>query len=489
MAPHLIDSFGKTRVLVVGDVMLDRYTWGDVARISPEAPVPVLRVREHSEGAGGAGNVALNLAALGCRVTLIGFVGEDGPGMRLRRMLEGAGVAAELIAVPARPTITKTRVMARSQQILRIDEEQVAMPSSGDRERVLALLADLLPHHDAVVLSDYGKGALLDPAVPQQAIRSGKELGIPVLVDPKGKDWSRYRGAACVTPNAAELEAVSGSEHPGEGAEIAAAAELIRAALSVDWLLVTRGRHGMCLVGDAPPLFIPARAREVFDVSGAGDTVIAALAAGLAAGIGIAEAAKIANIAAGIVVGKLGTQPVTRGELQAALQMGLDAESSPSRGKILTAPMALTPVKAWRGSNLRIVFTNGCFDLLHPGHIHLLHQARALGDRLIVGLNTDRSVRRLKGEQRPILSENDRATLLAALSSVDIVVLFDEDTPRNLIELLKPDILVKGDDYRIDQVVGKDIVEQYGGRVELVRVLQGRSTTTIIDRITHKNGE
>ncbi|MCE5333215.1 MAG: bifunctional D-glycero-beta-D-manno-heptose-7-phosphate kinase/D-glycero-beta-D-manno-heptose 1-phosphate adenylyltransferase HldE [Desulfobacteraceae bacterium] len=484
---HRIDSLRKVRILVAGDVMLDRYTWGDVARISPEAPVPVLRVREHSEGAGGAANVALNLAGLGCEVTLVGFTGTDPAGATLQKILRESGVGTELVPIPGRPTITKTRVMAREQQILRIDEEEVSPPPEDARERVLSLLDGLIPGRQAVILSDYGKGVLLDPAIPQRAIDLGRKRGIPVLVDPKGKDWERYRGATCVTPNVGELESVSGVVESGE-AGIAEAAGRLRSDLRLDWLLVTRGKHGMCLVGDSAPLFIPTRAREVFDVSGAGDTVIATLAAGLAAGFDMNEAAKIANVAAGIVVGKLGTQPVTFGDLEAALQMGLDGEAVSPHGKVLTVSMALTRVKGWRSSNLRVVFTNGCFDLLHPGHIHLLHQARALGDRLVVGLNTDASVRRLKGELRPILAENDRATLLAALSSVDAVVLFDEDTPLDLIEKLQPEILVKGDDYRIDQVVGRDVVERYGGRVELVKVLEGRSTTTIIDRISHQDG-
>lgn len=488
MIPHRIESFRKARILVAGDVMLDRYTWGDVARISPEAPVPVLRVREHSEGAGGAANVALNLAGLGCEVTLVGFTGSDPAGATLRRILEKSGVRVELVPIPGRPTITKTRVMAREQQILRIDEEEASPPPDDARERVLSLLDGLIPGRQAVILSDYGKGVLLDAAVPQRAVELGRKRGIPVLVDPKGRDWGRYRGATCVTPNAGELESVSGCVESGEEG-MAAVAGRIRSELGLDWLLVTRGKHGMCLVGDCAPLFIPTRAREVFDVSGAGDTVIATLAAGLAAGFAMDEAARIANAAAGIVVGKLGTQPVTYGELETALQMGIDGEAASPQGKVLTSSMALARVKAWRSSNLRIVFTNGCFDLLHPGHIHLLHQARALGDRLVVGLNTDGSVRRLKGELRPILSENDRATLLAALSTVDAVVLFDEDTPLNLIEQLRPDILVKGDDYRIDQVVGREVVEGYGGRVELVKVLEGRSTTTIIDRISHQNGQ
>jgi D-beta-D-heptose 7-phosphate kinase/D-beta-D-heptose 1-phosphate adenosyltransferase len=310
---------------------------------------------------------------------------------------------------------------------------------------------------------------------------------IPVLVDPKGKDWDRYRGATCVTPNTGELEAIAGSLDEGGEAGLVQAAERIREAYELKWILVTRGNQGMCLVGcGSPPLLVPARAREVFDVSGAGDTVIATLAAGLAAGLPIGDAAKVANIAAGIVVGKLGIHPVTRNELRTALQMNMNGTGSYYCGKVSTLDMARGMVKAWRNSGLRVIFTNGSFDLLHPGHIHLLHQARALGDRLIVALNTDRSVRRLKGPDRPILSESDRAVLLAALSCVDLVVLFDEDTPLSLIEGLRPDILVKGSNYRIDEVMGRELVEGYGGHVELVPVLKGYSTKMIVRKFRRR---
>ena len=486
MAQGVADRLGEGRILVFGDVMLDRYTWGEVAKDIAEAPVPVLKVRERSDAAGGAGNVAVNLAGLGCSVTLVGFAGSDHTGERLRQVLGEAGVVHHLLSSPSRPTITKTRIMAQNQQLLRIDEEDPSACSYEDRQAVLALLENNLPGHSALVLSDYEKGALCDFDFVQRAIELGHRHSIPVLVDPKGRDWTRYRGATCVTPNTAELEAMAGRIDRNSENELIEAAKRIGETFEFEWVLVTRGKRGMCLTGrNAAPVTIPARAREVFDVSGAGDTVIATVAAGLAAGLAMTEAAQIANVAAGIVVGKVGTQPVTHNELAAALQLGV--ECSHAGGKIAAVGAAQMMVKAWRSSGQRVVFTNGCFDLLHPGHIHLLHRARSLGDRLIVGLNTDLSVKRLKGPLRPILSEQDRATLLAALSCVDMVVLFDEDTPLFLIKHLRPDILVKGDDYRIEQVVGRQEVEEYGGRVELVPVLKGQSTTSIVDRLTCAN--
>ncbi len=480
MIGDLVDNFEKANVLVLGDVMLDRYTWGTVGRISPEAPVPVVSVTERSEVAGGAGNVAVNLSSLGCRVTLCGIVGADHPAGQLEKILRNAGVDYRPVVDSSKPTITKTRIMAKNQQLLRIDEESISLPSRAGAEKILSFLEAGLAGYDVLILSDYGKGVLLDPTICRQAIGLGKKLKVPVLVDPKGKDWSRYVGATCVKPNMDELKAVSGPI-ADENSLVLEARETLESC-RLDWLLVTRGKSGMCLVGrDHAPLMVPARAREVYDVSGAGDTVIASLAAALAVGADMPLATRIANVCASIVVGKLGTQPVTRNELRIALQTG--GEGDQSHTKIATPAVAEIMAKNWRSSGLRVVFANGCFDLLHPGHVHLLHKARALGDRLIVGLNTDASVRRLKGPTRPILRENDRATLVAALSSVDAVVLFDEDTPLALIERLRPDILVKGSDYTVDRVVGREQVESWGGRVELVTVLAGHSTTGISNRI------
>jgi D-beta-D-heptose 7-phosphate kinase/D-beta-D-heptose 1-phosphate adenosyltransferase len=476
------------RILVVGDVMLDRYLWGEVSRISPEAPVPVVRIRERSETPGGAGNVAVNLAGLKCPVTLLGICGEDDAGTRLKRNLEARGVDLQLIADTTRPTITKTRVMAQGQQLFRLDEEESTVLDPGCASRLLDIFQKRIGGAHAVVLSDYGKGLLQTPEICQEFIHRCRGQHIPVIVDPKGTDWSRYTGATCITPNTAELEAAATRKTSGHETLLIDAARRLRDRVDSEYLLVTRGPHGMILIGPEPtPVIIPARAREVFDVSGAGDTVVATLAAGLTLGMNMSDAARLANLAAGIVVGKLGTQPVMQDELAESLRYQTLDRPNGFISKIVNREAALVRIQSWRTAGNRIVFTNGCYDLLHPGHIHLLHQSRMLGDRLVVGVNTDASVKRLKGDSRPILSERDRASILSALSSVDLVVLFDEDTPLELISMLRPDILVKGDDYRLDQVVGRDMVESYGGTVCLVPLLPGYSTTGIARRIL-KNG-
>ena len=476
----LTKKFSKARVLVIGDLILDRYLWGEVSRISPEAPVPVVRVRERSEALGGAGNVAANLAGLKVGVTLIGLCGNDEPRMRLKAMLDKKGIAHHLLTDSSRPTITKSRIMAQGQQVLRLDEEEPFLLSPWLHEELFSLIEKTLSQSRTVILSDYGKGLHQTPGITRRIINLCKEHSIPVLVDPKGKDWERYQGATCVTPNSAELELVSSKTIGTDERQLMSAARATRRKYSLDWLLVTRGPKGMCLVGgDNGPLHIPAQAREVYDVSGAGDTVIATLGAGVASGLSFPDAALLANAAAGVVVGKLGTQPITLPELNAVLQITERGNQTGRSGKIATRSAARMQVQAWRTSGERIVFTNGCFDLLHPGHIHLLHESRALGERLVVGLNTDASVRRLKGPTRPIVSEEDRAAVLSALTCVDLVVPFREDTPLSLIKALRPDILVKGGDYRPETVVGREIVESYGGHVRLIPLLEGYSTTTL----------
>jgi D-beta-D-heptose 7-phosphate kinase/D-beta-D-heptose 1-phosphate adenosyltransferase len=479
-----LSALAQKRVLVVGDVMLDRYLWGDVKRISPEAPVPVVRVRQQSEVPGGAGNVAANLAGLECPVSILGICGNDEAGNRLRKIFLEKGIEPLLQESIARPTISKTRIMARGQQLLRLDEEEPRILSPELEEKIIARFELNAPECDAVVLSDYGKGIFQTPDLCQHLIGFCTTRGIPVLVDPKGADWTRYQGATCITPNTAELELAAGSAVEESELELLQSASAIRRRYGLEWLLVTRGAMGMVLCGkDASPLLIPARAREVFDVSGAGDTVIATLAAGLALKLSFAEAAQLSNLAAGIVVGKLGTQPITRPELSSAIELNDMQRQSSGASKIAALDSARILVKSWQSSGQKVVFTNGCYDLLHPGHIHLLHQSRDLGDRLIVGLNTDASVRRLKGSSRPIVAERDRAAIVSALGCVDLVVLFDEDTPLELIQAIKPDILVKGEDYRLDQVVGREVVESHGGRVCLVPLLQGYSTTRIAEKI------
>lgn len=477
-------SFDKVRVLVVGDIMLDRYIWGKVSRISPEAPVPVVKLERTTVTLGGAGNVANNLSGLGCGVSVVGVCGRDHAAAELQQLLSQKSITHQLIEEAGRPTTTKTRIMAHTQQALRLDEESSRALSPETEQRVLAAASRELGKCQAVILSDYGKGLFASGTITRNIIQEARQLRIPVLVDPKGTDWQRYHKATCITPNASELEAVAGTVPEDDEAALISAAHAVRSRFDADWLLVTRGPKGMCLVGPSQPVVIPAEAREVYDVSGAGDTVIATLAAALAAGQSMESAARIANLAAGIVVGKLGTQPILSSELATCLRFNDQQRYYPfSAAKIAALDAARAKVQEWRAAGSTVVFTNGCFDLLHPGHISLLYQARALGDRLIVGLNTDASVRRLKGSGRPILSEQDRAAMLGALACVDLVVHFDEDTPLHLIQALKPDILVKGSDYKTHEVVGREVVESYGGSVKLVELVQGYSTTKLTRQV------
>lgn len=468
-------------VLVLGDVMLDRYVWGEVRRVSPEAPVPVVRVGGRTEGLGGAANVAANLAGLKSGVFLVGVRGPDSAGDRLDSFLRSNGIQANLVKDPGRKTTTKTRVMAQGQQLLRLDEEDLSPMDPSVEGSMLERVENLLPRCATVILSDYGKGVLRSMGFVRQVIRSASRQQIPVLVDPKGIDWERYQGAVCITPNISELQSISGSFAEEDDSRVAAACTEVRARFGMKWLLVTRGPRGMCLVGEnAPPHFIRSTARQVFDVSGAGDTVIATLAHGIASGCSFHHSARMANLAAGVVVGKLGTQPVLREELDAALTADENGTDFPYSHKLASLEDAGRRIHRWRSNGATIVFTNGCYDLLHPGHIHLLKQARSLGDRLVVGLNSDESVQRLKGAGRPILSEQDRAAVLGALEAVDLIVVFGEDTPLELISALRPDVLVKGSDYTLDTVVGRDLVESYGGRVHLVPLLDGYSTTSLV---------
>lgn len=465
-------SFEQARVLVVGDIMLDRYWYGPATRISPEAPVPVVRITGGDDRPGGAANVALNIAALGASATVVGVVGDDEAGRILLAQLTAAGVRPQLIPCPDKPTTTKLRVLARNQQLLRLDFEEplAAADAAGLVERVEALLADCA----VLVLSDYAKGGLQDPAalIAQAAAR-----GLPVLVDPKGSDFDRYRGATLLTPNLAELEAVAGP-CPDPAMLRARGLGLIE-ALELGALLVTRGEQGMTLLrAGHPELHLPAQAREVYDVTGAGDTVIATLASALAAGAALPDAVTLANLAAGIVVGKLGTATVSAPELRQALHAGRTVR----RGLVDVGQLQVE-LAAARARGERIVFTNGCFDLLHAGHVHYLREARALGDRLIVAVNDDASVRRLKGAGRPLNPLARRMAVLAGLEAVDWVVGFAEDTPEDLLHRLRPDILVKGGDYRTDQVVGWQIVAGYGGEVRTLGLVEDCSTTTLVERI------
>ena len=482
-----LDLFKKNHIMVIGDVMLDRYLWGEVDRISPEAPVPVFQIKKRSEVAGGAGNVVSNLDGLGCEVSIIGLCGRDDPGKRLHRLLSSERVNSYLVEDSERPTITKTRVVSSGQQLIRLDEEIIFPVLNNARKRLTEIIEEKIESCQAIVISDYGKGIFQSPGMTENIIKLANENDTPVFIDPKGKDWKRYKSATCITPNTKELETIYGKPIESREELIEVMKNVIR-EFSLLSLLVTRGAKGMCLLQkNGTPDFIPALAREVFDVSGAGDTVISTFASGVASGMNFLAAAKLANIAAGIVVGKVGTQPINIFELKTAVDMDSESISGSYIYKIASRSTAKVHTQLWQASGEKVVFTNGCFDLLHPGHIHLLHKARELGDKLVVGLNDDASIRRLKGESRPILNENDRASILASLDCVDSVVIFGEDTPESLIDNLRPDILAKGADYQIDEVVGKKIVESYGGEVRLIKTLEGYSTTNITQKVMNSH--
>jgi D-beta-D-heptose 7-phosphate kinase/D-beta-D-heptose 1-phosphate adenosyltransferase len=449
--------------------MLDEYWFGDTARISPEAPVPVVQTRSAEQRPGGAANVALNLAALGAGSLLAAIVGTDERGQLLTRLLEQRGVRCELVRSAALPTIHKLRVLARSQQLIRVDAEQSLAPCAAEFG---TLFERLLRGVDAVILSDYGKGTL---SRATELVAAGRAAGVPVLIDPKGTDFQRYRGAHALTPNRSEFEAVVGS--CADEADLLKKGQALRAELDLELLLVTRGEHGMTLFQrGVDPVTLPTQAREVFDVTGAGDTVIALLAAGVAAGLDPAAAAALANLGASIVVGKIGVATASRSELQHALH----AQGSGGRG-LVALPELLTLVAEAKARGERVVFTNGCFDILHAGHVSYLEEAKSCGDRLIVAVNDDASVARLKGPDRPLNLLADRMAVLAGLAAVDWVVPFAEDTPAELIAEVVPDVLVKGGDYRADQIAGASTVLKNGGEVRVLGFKPGRSTTALIE--------
>jgi D-beta-D-heptose 7-phosphate kinase/D-beta-D-heptose 1-phosphate adenosyltransferase len=482
-------DYERCKILVVGDVMLDRYLWGDVKRISPEAPVPVFHIKRRSIVPGGAGSVVLNIIGLGASVTLLGVIGRDENGSTLKRLLEDRRIESILIEDKNRPTITKTRVLAKGQQLLRIDDENNIVLDESSKAGIIENAAKEIHQCAAVIFSDYGKGIFDTQGLTEALIDAANGADVPVIIDPKGKNWERYSGAACLTPNTAEFEHAVGASLGDDNALIDAM-QTARSKYRLSNLLVTRGPLGMCLIGeDDEPRFIPSIAREVYDVSGAGDTVIATLAVGVASGQSYLDAACLANVAAGVVVGKLGTQPISTLELKAAVGMSGERIGGSVNQKAHSLAAATVQVQAWKALDQKIVFTNGCFDLLHPGHIQLLNEAKRCGERLIVGLNSDESVRRLKGVKRPILSETDRAAILGALDCVDLVIIFEEDTPIKLIETLEPDVLVKGSDYRPERVVGKEFVESYGGKVHLVPVVEGYSTTRLAEKVSEKTGD
>ena len=476
----VIEAMGSARILCVGDAMIDHYVRGRVDRISPEAPVPVLQIEGEERRLGGAGNVLRNLHALGVESCFISVTGSDPAGRDLARMVAELGTEeAHLLAERSRSTTVKTRFVAEAQQLLRADQERVEPLSLALRAELLKLVKDAVAHYGLAILSDYAKGVFAD-GVASEIIAVARAAGAVVIVDPKSNDYSVYRGVNLIKPNRRELCAAAGRLLANE-TELVAAARALMEAHAISAMLVTCGKDGMVLIdADGSVRRLAASAREVYDVSGAGDTVAAVLGAALAAGASLGEAAELANEAAGIVVGKVGTAIVSRNELAQTL---IDRDVL-EHSKVMPRSLALDHVARWRRNGLTIGFTNGVFDLLHPGHVALLKQARGACDRLVVGLNSDASVKRLKGPKRPVQTEQARSAVLASIASVDLVVVFDEDTPMTLIEALRPDLLVKGADYRRDDVVGGPFVESYGGKVMLADVLSGHSTTAIIARAT-----
>ncbi|WP_031434865.1 bifunctional D-glycero-beta-D-manno-heptose-7-phosphate kinase/D-glycero-beta-D-manno-heptose 1-phosphate adenylyltransferase HldE [Methylomarinum vadi] len=474
-----LPNYSTARVLVVGDLMLDRYWHGATSRISPEAPVPVVHVNQDEQRPGGAGNVALNIAALGAKVSLMGFAGADEAAQSLQQILKQAGVLCLFEQVADYPTITKLRVMSRHQQLIRLDFEDGF--HRVDSDRLLHQCHAELTMAQVVVLSDYGKGTLNKV---EQFIKLARMMKKLVLIDPKGSDFSIYRDATLITPNLSEFEAVVG--RCDDEAQLVERGMNLLAELNLEGLLITRGEQGMTLLQrEQEPLHLPTHAREVFDVTGAGDTVISVLAASLAAKQSLPDATMLANIGAGIVVGKMGTATVNTEELQYALQ----GQRAHHRGVVSVAELQEAMQEA-HDEGEKIVLTNGCFDILHPGHVRYLQQARALGDRLVVLVNSDDSVRRLKGPERPVNKLEQRMEMLAALECVDWVVSFDSDTPKELIDQLLPDILVKGGDYSdITQIAGHESVLANGGEVKILSFIEGHSTTSIIKTIRgERNG-
>lgn len=473
----------QVRVLVVGDLMLDEYLWGKTGRISPEAPVPVVDVADEDLRLGGAGNVINNLLALGCQVSAASVVGSDRDGRELCRILAEQKIETEGIILDAERTTTrKTRILSSNQQMLRIDRECREDISSDAEQRLIDYSTADGNDFQVILVSDYLKGVLTEKVL-QSVLAYGRDRDIPVIVDPKGKDYGKYRGATLLTPNRAEAELATGRSINDETSLVCAGKQLI-ADLALDGLVLTRSEEGMTIFTGDGEVHLPTKAREVFDVTGAGDTVLAFLGVGLAAGLELSGAVWLSNVAAGIVVGKVGTSTVAPAEvLEVIGQLHPDTDL-----KIRGREALRETLDAERQQGRQVVFTNGCFDLLHVGHVKYLQKARRLGDLLVLGLNSDDSIRRLKGENRPLIGQEERAHILAALDCIDYLVVFDEDTPLELVKTLRPDILVKGGDYTPEGVVGKEIVESYGGRVELITFVDGKSTTNIIEKILQQYG-
>ena len=466
-----IPDFSQLRILVVGDAMLDEYWFGDTSRISPEAPVPVVRTQSKKQCPGGAANVAVNLAALGADTRIASVIGNDHRGAQLRTLLEGRGVCCNLLESGS-STIHKLRVLSRSQQLIRLDSEQII---SGHEEDFMRLFSEELKDVDVVVLSDYGKGTLSNV---QDLIALSRKLGLPTIVDPKGQHFERYRGSTVLTPNQGEFESEVGAW--SNEAEFLAKGEALHSSLDLGAaLLVTRGEKGMVLFsGDGPPLSLGAESREVFDVTGAGDTVVALLSAGIGSGLLLEEAAALSNLGAGLVVKKIGVATVSPSELRLALHR----RGMGGRG-LIDVEQLVEFVNEAKARGERVVMTNGCFDILHAGHVSYLEEAKGLGDRLVVAVNDDESVKKLKGASRPVTKLEDRMAVLTGLAAVDWVVSFSEQAPVDLIARVLPDVLVKGGDYRAEEIAGGQSVIKNGGEVRVLSLKKGRSTSAMIEDI------
>jgi len=485
LVERFLSRIGQIRALVIGDLMLDEYLWGKTERISPEAPVQVVDISREDLRLGGAGNVINNLMMLGCQVHVAGVLGDDGDGRLLRRLLEEKSVGIQGVFMDGgRTTSRKTRILASNQQMLRIDRESQNPISQEMEVRLTDYVRSATADFQVILVSDYLKGVLSERLL-KEIIAIGRQKGIPVVVDPKGNDFLKYRGATLLTPNRKEAQTASQIPIVDEASLLRAGRSLAE-TLDLEALVLTRSEEGMTLFPrGGEEIHLPTEAREVFDVSGAGDTVLAMMGLGLAGGLSLQETAGLANVAAGIVVGKVGTSTVAPGEILEVIgRRHQDTDLKIKERDVLAGTLEME-----RGKGRTVVFTNGCFDLLHVGHVKYLQKARRLGDLLVLGLNSDDSIRRLKGPKRPLIGQDERAHILAALDCVDYVVIFDEDTPFELIKALRPKILVKGGDYSPEGVVGKDLVESYGGRVELIQFVDGKSTTNIIDAILQQYRE
>lgn len=464
-------NFHNTKVYVIGDVILDEYFLGDVKRLSPEAPVPIVHVKSKTKTLGGAGNVALNLKSLGCTAKLFGIRGNDDGGKDLSDILQKNNIENFLYVDKSKPTTKKTRVIGHGQQLLRLDEEEPWEISERDSDTLYELFLKNIEEADAVILSDYNKGVLVGN-LPQKIISVCRKNNIPVFVDPKRINWERYNGATGITPNLSEFEEITGVKVNNNEKLLINEANKLKRKHSIEWMVLTRGAEGICLFGEnGVPSYYKATAREVFDVSGAGDTVIATLAACVASGIDFKNSTETANIAAGIVVGKIGSQPIQLRELEAELRMFELGVKGIGNGKYLSVESAEVKSKSWQANGEKVIFSYGSFDILNSGHIHLFTQAKELGNKLIIAVRNDEAITKLKGDNFPLLKEQERIDVLSALSLIDVIILFDDDKLDEIVTYLKPDFVVKASDNKTDKLGISDIVESYGGIIQLIPFL------------------